>query len=161
MEDAGDGGGIGKPALAVELAFSPLSKLTQNPDNLRRTIRRLLVVKDQLQDPNMTAIVATDLVAGGELPEGVLGFSEPERNRMVLPIDEAPDQLYSLITHELTHIFEFDIIPRGIVSSGLPLWVDEGLSDYMTQYWNPLDLMDVRDTALSDNVPRMSRVMFA
>jgi hypothetical protein len=30
---------------------------------------------------------------------------------MVLPIDEPPDQLYRLITHELTHVFEFDIIP--------------------------------------------------
>ena len=54
-------------------------------------------------------------ISGGELPEGVLAFAEPERNRMVLPIDEPPDQLYRLITHELTHIFEFDIIPRGII----------------------------------------------
>src|SRR5690242_6680126 len=65
-------------------------------------------------------------IAGGETPEGVLGFSEPERNRIVIPVDDAPDQVYSLITHELTHIFEFDIIPRGIVGAGLPLWVDEG-----------------------------------
>ena len=51
---------------------------------------------------------------------------------MVLPIDEPNDQLYSLITHELTHIFEFNIIPRGLVGEGLPLWVDEGLAEYMT-----------------------------
>jgi len=92
----------------------------------------------------------------GELPEGVLAFAEPERNRMVLPIDEPPDQLYRLITHELTHIFEFDIIPRGIIGEGLPLWVDEGLSDYMAGYWNVLDLMSVRDAALTDNIPKMS-----
>ena len=60
-------------------------------------------------------------VFGGETPEGVLAFAEPERNRMLLPIDEPPDQLYRLITHELTHIFEFDIIPRGLISSALPL----------------------------------------
>jgi WD40 repeat protein len=97
----------------------------------------------------------------GELPEGVLAFAEPERNRMVLPIDEPPDQLYRLITHELTHIFEFDIIPRGIIGEGLPLWVDEGLSDYMAGYWNVLDLMAVRDAALTDNVPRMSNFQTA
>ncbi len=57
-------------------------------------------------------------ISGDELPEGVLAFAEPERNRMVLPIDEPPDQLYRLITHELTHIFEFDIIPRGIIGDG-------------------------------------------
>ncbi len=75
-------------------------------------------------------------IAGDDTPEGVLGFSEPEKNRIVIPIDDAPDQVYALITHELTHIFEFDIIPRGIVGTGLPLWVDEGLADYMTGTWN-------------------------
>jgi hypothetical protein len=97
-------------------------------------------------------------ISGEELPEGVLAFAEPERNRMVLPIDEAPDQLYALITHELTHIFEFSIIPRGIVGDNLPLWVDEGLADYMTGSWNVLDLMDIRDTALTDSVPEMSHL---
>jgi hypothetical protein len=76
---------------------------------------------------------------------------------MVLPIDEPPDQLYRLITHELTHVFEFSIIPRGIMSDGLPLWVDEGLANYMAEYWNTLDLMQVRDAALTDNVPKMSQ----
>jgi hypothetical protein len=97
-------------------------------------------------------------VSGEELPEGVLAFAEPERNRMVLPIDEPSDRLYELITHELTHIFEFDIIPRGIVGGGLPLWMDEGLSDYMAGEWNVVDLMTVRDAALTDNVPRMSEM---
>ncbi len=96
-------------------------------------------------------------ISGSELPEGVLAFAEPERNRMVLPIDEPPDQLYRLITHELTHVFEFDIIPRGLVGASLPLWVDEGLANYMAGYWNVLDLMQVRDAALSDSVPRISQ----
>ena len=92
----------------------------------------------------------------GELPEGVLAFAEPYRDRMVLPIDEPSDALYRLITHELTHIFEFDIIPRSLLRRGLPLWVDEGLSDYMTEYWQPFDLMTVRDAAIADIVPSMS-----
>ena len=91
-----------------------------------------------------------------ELPEGVLAFAEPYRDRMVLPIDEPSDALYRLITHELTHIFNFDIIPRSLVRRGLPLWVDEGLANYMTGYWIPFDLMAVRDAAVSDNIPAMS-----
>jgi hypothetical protein len=91
-----------------------------------------------------------------ELPEGVLAFAEPYRDRMVLPIDEVDDALYRLITHELTHIFEFDIIPRSLLRRGLPLWVDEGLADYMTGYWNSFDLMTVRDAAIADTVPPMS-----
>jgi hypothetical protein len=92
----------------------------------------------------------------GELPEGVLAFAEPYRDRMVLPIDEPSDALYRLITHELTHIFEFDIIPRTLLRRGLPLWVDEGLADFNTGYWNPFDLMSVRDAAIADIVPPMT-----
>src|SRR5437870_12721279 len=76
--------------------------------------------------------------------EGVAAFAEPTRDRMLLPIDEPPDQLYGLITHELTHIFEFDIIPQSLIRRSVPLWVNEGLSDYERAQWNPIDLMSVR-----------------
>lgn len=92
------------------------------------------------------------------VPEQVQAFSEPVRNRMVIPVDGAPDRLQGLITHELTHIFEFDLIPRGIVSRGIPLWVDEGLADYLRGEWDSHDLMTVRDAALNDQIPRMSKM---
>lgn len=96
-------------------------------------------------------------VIPGQSPEGVGAFAEPQRNRIVLPIDEPPDGLYRLITHELTHIFEFDIIPRSLIRrSNVPLWVDEGLADYMAGVWRPTDMMQVRDVAVSDSVPDMS-----
>ena len=76
---------------------------------------------------------------------------------MVLPIDEPPDQLYRLITHELTHVFEFDIIPRGIMGAACRCGWTKGLANYMAGYWNVLDLMQVRDAALTDNVPKMSQ----
>ena len=91
-----------------------------------------------------------------EVPEGVAAFAEPSRNRFLLPVDEPPDQLYRLIVHELTHIFEFDIIPRSLIRRTVPLWVDEGLSDYMAGVWRPLDLMTVRDAAVADIIPKMS-----
>ncbi len=91
-----------------------------------------------------------------DVPEGVGAFAEPQRNRIVLPIDEGPDGLYRLITHELTHIFEFDIIPRGLIRRDVPLWVDEGLADYLAGVWRPLDLMQVRDVAVSETVPSMT-----
>jgi hypothetical protein len=100
-------------------------------------------------------------VSPEELSDAVLAFAEPEGNRMVLPIDDPSDRLYETITHELTHIFEFDIIPRGIVGGQLPLWMDEGLSDYMAGAWNPYSLMTVRDAALTDDIPRMSELYSA
>ncbi len=98
------------------------------------------------------------------IPEGVAAFTEPLLNRIVLPIDEPPDQLQGLITHELVHAFAFDLIPRGlgfgIMQRAIPLWVDEGLADYFRGIWEPLDLMMIRDAALTDEVPRLSRAEF-
>jgi hypothetical protein len=97
-------------------------------------------------------------VIPGAAQEGVGAFAESTRDRMVLPIDEPPDLLYRLIVHELTHIFEFDIIPQSLVRRSVPLWVNEGLSDYMTGYWRPIDLMMVRDAAVADIVPKMTEL---
>ncbi|MBK5297223.1 MAG: hypothetical protein JJE40_08700 [Vicinamibacteria bacterium] len=97
-------------------------------------------------------------VIPGAAQEGVGAFAEPFRDRMVLPIDEPPDLLYRLVVHELTHIFEFDIIPQSLIRRSVPLWVNEGLSDYMTGIWRPIDLMTVRDAAVADTVPKMSEL---
>src|SRR5688572_3561287 len=91
------------------------------------------------------------------IPEGVLAFAEPVRGRMVMPIDLPPDELQGLITHELTHVFEFDLIPRNLVQRNVPLWLDEGLADYMRGTWDPLDLSMIRDAAVTEQVPRISR----
>ena len=92
----------------------------------------------------------------GASPEGVGAFAEPQRDRIVLPIDEPPDGLYRLIAHELTHIFMFDIVPRSLITrETIPLWVDEGMADYMADVWRPLDMMTVRDVSVSDSVPSM------
>ena len=91
------------------------------------------------------------------ISEGILAFAEPVRDRMVLPIDEPPDKLQGLITHELTHIFEFDLIPRNLMQRNIPLWVDEGLADYERGIWDTLDLMTVRDAAVTDQIPKLSR----
>jgi len=97
-------------------------------------------------------------VTPGAAQEGVGAFAEPGRYRIVMPIDEPPDLLYRLIVHELTHQFQFDIIPTGLIRRNMPLWVFEGMSDYMTGYWRPLDIMTVRDAAVSDIVPKMSEM---
>jgi hypothetical protein len=97
-------------------------------------------------------------VIPGAAQEGVGAFAEPMRTRIVMPLDDPPDLLYRLVVHELTHQFEFDIIPTSLVRRNVPLWVNEGLSDYMTGIWRPIDLMTVRDAAVSDIVPRMTEL---
>jgi hypothetical protein len=97
-------------------------------------------------------------VIPGAAQEGVGAFAEPVRTRIVMPMDEPPDLLYRLIVHELTHQFDYDIIPASLVRRGSPLWIHEGLADYMTGEWRPQDLMAVRDAAVADIIPKMSKL---
>ena len=97
-------------------------------------------------------------VIPGAAQEGVGAFAEPSRYRIVMPLDEPSDLLYRLTVHELTHQFQYNIIPTSLVRQNMPLWVFEGMSDYMTGVWRPIDLMYVRDAAVSDQVPKMSEL---
>jgi hypothetical protein len=97
-------------------------------------------------------------VIPGAAQENVGAFAEPTRHRIVMPMDEPPDLLYRLIIHELTHQFDYEIIPASLVRQSTPLWVHEGLADYMTGQWRPIDLMSVRDAAIADIIPKMSKL---
>src|SRR5437764_12192313 len=68
-------------------------------------------------------------VAPGAAQEGVAAFAEPYRQRMVLPIDDPPDNHYGLITHELTHQFQYDIITEGLIRQSEPLRLYQGGSE--------------------------------
>ena len=96
----------------------------------------------------------------GAIAQGkVISFSEPKRNRVVILVEEDPERLYRLITHELTHIFAFDVIPRSrTYVRRVPSWIDEGFAEYMTDVWDPANLAKVRDIVAADRVPRMTAV---
>ena len=86
--------------------------------------------------------IIPDVGGAGAIARGeVTSFSEPRRNRVVILVEEEPDRLYRLITHELTHIFAFDIIPRSPTNvRRVASWIDEGFAEYMTGVWDPDDL---------------------
>lgn len=95
-----------------------------------------------------------------QISEGILGAAEPSYNRMAFAIDQPSDKLQDLISHELTHVFEFSMLFGGILSpvvkSSPPLWVMEGFSDFMTNTWDPGDLQVVRDAVLTERLPFVS-----
>ena len=92
-----------------------------------------------------------------ELPEGVAAFAEPVQHRMVLPIDLPPDRLYQLITHELTHIFEYSMFFEGSLGRALrsnpPTWLMEGLASYLADDESDLDRMAIRDAVVNNILP--------
>ena len=71
------------------------------------------------------------------IPEGVGAFASPVRNRMVLPVDLPDAELLALIAHELTHIFQYDILFQGKLGRAAtarpPQWFMEGMASYMAK----------------------------
>lgn len=94
------------------------------------------------------------------IPEGVGAFAEPAKNRMVLPIDMPDDELLELVTHELTHIFEYEIFFQGKfgknVTANPPTWLMEGLASFMAEDEDSRDRMVLRDAVVNDRIPRVS-----
>ena len=92
-----------------------------------------------------------------DLPEAVGAFAEPVQNRMVLPIDQPPDKLYELLTHELTHIFQYSMFFEGYLGRALrariPTWLVEGMASYFAQDEETLDRMVIRDAVVNNIIP--------
>lgn len=95
------------------------------------------------------------------IPEGVGAFAEPAKNRMVLPIDMPDEALLQLITHELTHIFQYEILFQGRfgreITNRLPTWMMEGLASFMAQDEDAKDRMVLRDAVVNDVIPSITR----
>ena len=116
----------------------------------------------QVQDPIPMIFYAThsafeqNNIILNFIPEGVGAFASPVRNRMVLPIDLPDGELFQLILHELTHIFQYDILYRGKVSGrvgGAPQWFMEGMASYMAKDESTSDKMYLRDAVVNDSIP--------
>lgn len=94
------------------------------------------------------------------IPEGVGAFAEPARNRMVIPIDTTDEKLLQLITHELTHVFEYEVLFQGklgkTVTANPPQWLMEGLASFMGQDEDSKDRMVLRDAVVNDQVPSIT-----
>lgn len=90
----------------------------------------------------------------GLLPEGVGGFFEFLKGRVVLPYDGSLEQFKHVIRHELVHVFMTNKIKRIQKDFRLttdllpPLWFVEGLAEYWSTNWDAQAEMILRDAVL-------------
>ncbi len=105
----------------------------------------------------------TDFEQTNLLPaqEGLLGVAEPTLYRVIIYGDLTLDQTQVLIEHELSHIFEFDILfgspGKGAYALSYPPgWIMEGWPEHNTAVWDPWSLLIVRDATLNDRIPELS-----
>jgi len=92
--------------------------------------------------------------------EGVGGFSELIRNRIVVPFNGSYNDLHHVIGHELTHIFEFQMYYRSRLASllgaidefSMPLWVLEGFAEFQSGWVNVSSDAFMRDLVVNNRL---------
>jgi hypothetical protein len=95
---------------------------------------------------------------GGFIPEGVGGFFEFLKGRVVIPSDGSTAQFRHVIRHELVHVFMHSKISRVMTDHRKaqdrqpPLWFTEGLAEYWSTEWDAQADMVMRDATLNDIV---------
>jgi WD40-like Beta Propeller Repeat len=69
----------------------------------------------------------------GNIPEGVGGFTDHQRGRVVLPFTAALGETDHVLGHELVHAFQRDMLKnQGAALGLLPLWFTEGMAEYLS-----------------------------
>ena len=100
------------------------------------------------------------------MPEGVGGVTELYKNRVVIPYDGSRKQLRDVIYHELVHAFINDYIYKGNIMNmqnqsitPIPLWMNEGLAEFLSLNWNAESEMWIRDLVINgDKLPSLNEL---
>lgn len=93
------------------------------------------------------------------IPEGVGGFTEMFKNRIVVPFSGSYEDFRHVLHHELTHAVTFDLLYGNALSSlisrqrlfAMPLWLAEGYAEYSSRHgWDYSSDMYVRDATINN-----------
>jgi len=90
------------------------------------------------------------------MEEGIGGVTELLKNRVVIPFDGSLKEFKHVIYHELVHVFINDGIYGGslknLVNTNavyIPMWMNEGLAEYLSSKWDANSDMWIRDLAIN------------
>ena len=93
------------------------------------------------------------------IEEGVGGFTEVFKNRVVVPFTGSYDDFRHVLAHELVHVFQYNILFKGMKSPistassfRIPLWVMEGMAEYLSQGWDKEADIYIKDLVINDKI---------
>ncbi len=136
-------------AASLESAYVEVRK-SLNYDVRKRVPVVLFLSHNDFQQTNVTPEL---------IDEGVGGFTESFKNRVVLPFMGNYEDFRHVLHHELTHAVIFDMLfsnPFGSILSRqalfrLPLWFAEGYAEYSSQHGiDPFADMVMRDATINN-----------
>ncbi|AHG89642.1 surface antigen (D15) [Gemmatirosa kalamazoonensis] len=100
--------------------------------------------------------------------EGTGGVTESARQRVVMPHTGSYWDTHHVLGHELVHVFQYDIAEklaaapgsgRSIGLNGLPLWLVEGMAEYLSLGRDDSNTsMWLRDAARRNDVPTIKQL---
>ncbi len=96
----------------------------------------------------------------GLVPEGLQGFAEPSRKRVVLPFADSFISFTHTAIHELSHTFTFNIVYNRLLDNvfsrsylfAMPPWIAEGVAEYLSVGWDADSDMFIRDAVIYDYI---------
>ena len=98
------------------------------------------------------------------VPEGVGGFFEFMKGRVVVPADGSIYNFKRVIRHELIHVFTMSLFHRILRDHkktnypDLPLWFIEGLAEYWSIGWDTQTEYVIRDAVLNNYLFPLERM---
>lgn len=135
---------------AAEIAYAKISSVLEH--DLSK-ITPLILYKSH-GDFQQTNIILEPL------GEGVGGFAELLKYRIVIPFTGSINQFQKVITHEVTHIFQYDILYKELLAHiytgeflrSPPIWFLEGMAEYMADDWDAQGRMVLRDAVMTNSI---------
>jgi Tol biopolymer transport system component len=103
-------------------------------------------------------------VTPGHIPEGVGGFFEFLKGRVVIPSNGNLNQFRKVIQHELVHVFMHAKVyfvnkERGRFDGTYPpLWFVEGLAELWSSEWDSQGEMVIKDAVLNNYIVPLSEI---
>jgi Tol biopolymer transport system component len=100
----------------------------------------------------------------GFIPQGVGGFFEYVKGRVVIPYDGSLFDLKHVIRHELIHVFTATKLYRELHDHRIstdrepPLWFTEGIAEFWSSRWDDQAEMVMRDAVLSGYLVPLSQM---
>ena len=100
------------------------------------------------------------------LSQGVGGFTEPFKNRVIFPFEGSYKKFRHVIHHELVHAVMRDMLYGGTIQNiiarnitlQLPHWYHEGMAEYLSTGWETNTDMFIRDAIMHENLPDINRL---
>ncbi|MGM0376276.1 MAG: BamA/TamA family outer membrane protein [Bacteroidota bacterium] len=127
--------------------------------------RHQAVFNDTIEDFNPLVLYNNhedfqqNTISNSIMGRGTGGFTEGLRTRVVMPVSPSNRETDHVLGHELVHVFQYRMFKNDSslnisMTGNVPLWMIEGLAEYMSiGHTDHQTAMTMRDAVMHDDLP--------